>query len=93
MKYIKQIYLFTLLLLSVTIYSCGKDTCSHEKEKTLLKQEFDTEITVHPSSFEQYIRVYVVDSCEYIGFSGTYQGGTSIIHKHNCKFCIERNKK
>lgn len=39
--------------------------------------------------------VRVVDSCEYIEFSGGLMETSvySITHKGNCKFCKERNKK
>ena len=38
------------------------------------------------------INTYIIDSCEYIG---SVYGVDSdfLLHKGNCKFCIERNKK
>lgn len=76
------------MLVAVIFCSCGNET---------KKQEAVTENnnmrTVYDFGWDQQIRVYEVDSCEYIGFSGTSDGGASIIHKQNCKFCTERSKK
>lgn len=38
------------------------------------------------------IKIYTIDSCEYIG---EIHGGNGdlITHKGNCKFCVERSKK
>ena len=33
--------------------------------------------------------VVIIDSCEYISYSGGY----GLAHKGNCKFCAERRKK
>lgn len=38
-------------------------------------------------------KVITVDSCDYIvAQTGTSDGGLSIIHKQNCKYCIARSK-
>lgn len=81
-----QTFAFAYVLLVAVIF-CG---CGNEKQEAPTD---NTMRTVYDFGWHQQIRVYEVDSCEYIGFSGTSDGGTSIIHKHNCKFCAERSKK
>lgn len=41
------------------------------------------------------IKVVVVDSCEYVVFSGKYgyAGMGGITHKANCRFCAERARR
>lgn len=46
--------------------------------------------TIKYRSNESKIRVIAVDSCEYILMEGIYKG--AIIHKQNCKYCINRKK-
>lgn len=36
-------------------------------------------------------QVLTIDNCEYITWNWSYAG--SIIHKQNCKYCVERSKK
>lgn len=38
------------------------------------------------------IKIYVIDSCEYLGKLRRYQSDI-LTHKGNCKFCAERSKK
>lgn len=81
MKYI--IILITTLLL----ISC--DTTEITKRKTYpvidgINNGRDIDNITH-------IRLYVIDSCEYIGdVNGSYTD--FLTHKGNCKFCINRNK-
>lgn len=46
-------------------------------------------------SYESYntdgYSITIIDSCEYIINSNAY--GDVVVHKGNCKFCMERNKK
>ena len=43
------------------------------------------------SSWSCDVKVITVDSCEYIvAQTGTMDGGLSIVHKQNCKFCAGR---
>lgn len=37
------------------------------------------------------ISIEEIDSCEYVLYQGYYQG--AIIHKQNCKFCLQRSTK
>jgi hypothetical protein len=82
-------FAFAYVLLVAVIF-CG---CENETKKQEAVTENKNMKTVYNFGWYQHIRVYEVDSCEYIGFSGTSDGGTSIIHKQNCKFCAERSKK
>lgn len=41
---------------------------------------------------EYYDGVVEIDSCQYLQISA-YYGYKNYVHKGNCKFCIERNKK
>jgi hypothetical protein len=45
------------------------------------------------SSWASQIKVVDIDSCEYIlAQTGTINGGLSIVHKQNCKYCAARLK-
>ena len=76
-----------VLLVAVIFCGCGNENQNEKPTKN------NNGNTIYDFGLHQHIRVYEVDSCEYIGFSGTSDGGTSIIHKQNCKFCTERSKK
>ena len=76
-----------VLLVAVIFCGCENETPKEEPSKN------ENMRTIYDFGWHQQIRVYEVDSCEYIGFSGTSDGGTSIIHKQNCKFCAVRSKK
>ena len=41
---------------------------------------------------EYYDGVVEIDSCQYLQISA-YYGYKNYVHKGNCKYCIERNKK
>ena len=89
MKNLRTKLSYTLYILLVAFLFCGCGNKTSTKEPI----ENNNGRVVYDFGFHQQIKVYEVDDCEYIGFSGTSDGGTSIIHKHNCKFCIERSKK
>ncbi len=66
------------MLVSVIFFGC--------ETKNVTIEETSTKISGRP------IRIYVIDSCEYVG--SVYGGdGDMITHKGNCKFCAERSKK
>jgi len=79
-----------VLLVAVIFCGCGNENSTQKQETPTENNKMRT---VYDFGWHQQIRVYEVDSCEYIGFSGLSEGGTSIIHKQNCKFCAERSKK
>jgi hypothetical protein len=69
-----------LIIILILLTSCNDKTPQEIKESQTEYSKFNTQIYV-----------VVVDSCEYIVASKTYSdGGVSIIHKHNCKFCSKR---
>jgi hypothetical protein len=84
----RRYFAFAYVLLVAVIF-CG---CENDNKKEAPTKNKNGR-TVYDFGFNQHIRVYEVDSCEYIGFSGLSEGGTAIIHKQNCKFCAERSKK
>jgi hypothetical protein len=78
-----------VLLVAVIFCGCGNEnTTQTPTEKT----ENNGKI-IYDYGWNTKVRVFQVDSCEYIGFDAGTEGGTSIIHKQNCKFCAERSKK
>jgi hypothetical protein len=78
-----------ILLGTIIFSSCGNEPT---KEKLIISEQKQGRI-IYDYGARSKVRVFEVDSCEYIGFDSGLEGGNSIIHKQNCKFCIERNKK
>lgn len=84
-------YLFQLIVVvAFAIAICGAFFIAKKNKE-------DRENFVQP--IEKSIRtvelsVMEIDSCEYI-VCGTYStdGGVSIVHKQNCKYCLQRNSK
>jgi hypothetical protein len=69
----------TILLLAAVFSSCEPQ--SKDGTKT------DTKYT----SLACDIKVVTIDSCEYIvAQAGRIDGGLSIVHKQNCKYCAGR---
>lgn len=66
----------------------------------LKKEELETakitKVKVVPSKevYSQYkwLTVYVIDSCEYVGYLKYSKSGV-LSHKGNCKFCKKRNER
>lgn len=81
----KLISVFGLFL----IFSCVNNTSVPKEE---IKPKNEGRI-VYEYGWHTRVRVFEVDSCEYVGFDAGSEAGTSIIHKQNCKFCAKRNKK
>lgn len=74
-----------IIILLVFISSCTEqETNAKENYKIIYSK---TTIQVHT-----YVRTIEQDSCQYILVNNS-NDGVSIIHKNNCKYCIERNKK
>lgn len=65
--------------------------CSENKVEIPKKSHQDKSKTVFEFGFNTKVRVIEVDSCEYVSMDSGLEGGTSIIHKQNCTFCLERN--
>lgn len=78
----------TIVLISSFLFSCGN---SKKQDKgAVIEQPENSGRIVYSYGWNTSIRVFEVDSCEYIGFDSGVEGGTSIIHKQNCKFCAKR---
>lgn len=70
--------LITITIISIILFS----SCEMPEPKhTIRKDTYDN------GSFA----IQEIDSCEYV--VAIVQGGRSITHKGNCKFCLIRNKK
>lgn len=83
-------FTFTYILLVVVIfYGCENRSTSQTSTEKLK----NSGRIIYNYGWNTTVRVFEVDGCEYIGFDNGSNGGTSIIHKQNCKFCTERNKK
>ena len=68
--------------------SCSeKEKCLHHKQPKLLK------VTSTYKGSLKSIRVYEIDSCEYLGLLQGYRS-SNLSHKGNCKYCkLRRNGK
>jgi len=84
-----SIYLKTLILIVAPIFYSCED-----------KQKFTTIDEIYPiidkikstdGVRNTNIRLYVIDSCEYIGYINDFHQDF-LTHKGNCKFCTKRNK-
>lgn len=76
-----------ILLLSIVF--CGCENENHIKQNMEIAPVIDIIPAIDCTRAKREIIVYVIDSCEYIG----YINATFLTHKGNCKFCIERSKK
>jgi hypothetical protein len=72
-----------VLLVAVIFCGCGSDNPKQQEEQKPLNQIQSIETG--------YVQVVQIDSCEYVIWNYGYAGG--IVHKQNCKFCVERSKK
>ena len=80
-----------LMLVAVLFVGCVDKNSQEVKQVEQSKNEGRI---VYEFGFNKKVRIFEVDSCEYIAYdTGTSNGGTSIIHKQNCKFCLARSAK
>lgn len=70
-----------VLLVAVIFCGCGSNNSEQQKQPLNKIQTIET----------GYVQVVSIDSCEYVVWNYGYAGG--IVHKQNCKFCVERSKK
>jgi len=78
----------------IIFYSCGPS--KHEptaQERESIKKSYPVigKIGTYRGCGMLNIRLYVIDSCEYIG-NIDESSHDFLTHKGNCKFCIERRK-
>jgi hypothetical protein len=65
----------------VAVIFCGCESTSYDKQPT-----------IYSNGEMSDLKIYVIDSCEYVGKLRGYQSDV-LTHKGNCKFCAERIKK
>jgi len=70
-----------VLLVAVIFCGCGSNNSEQQKQPLNKIQTIET----------GDVQVVSIDSCEYVVWNYGYAGG--IVHKQNCKFCVERSKK
>jgi hypothetical protein len=81
-----------LMLVAVLFVGC-KNSSSNNEEVVIVEDEKKVGRIIYDYGWNTKVRIFEIDSCEYIGFDAGSEAGTSIIHKQNCKFCAERSKK
>lgn len=77
-----------ILLISISLFSCNNEPPAIN-DKLVVRKELGTIKTINNGTAPIY--VYVIDSCEYIGYIAGYHNDY-LAHKGNCKFCTERRK-
>ena len=78
--------IISILVIGVMLTSCGKDS----SKKRVIPENVGR--IIYDYGWNTKVRVFEIDSCEYIGFDSGTESGTSIIHKQNCNFCAKRNE-
>ena len=86
-----------LIVIPFLIFSCGNSDSiliSREEYNKVKGIEEPKTFTV-PDVTTGVFQTIVIDSCEYLFLvdGGGYNGGQTITHKGNCKFCEKRNEK
>jgi hypothetical protein len=70
----RNILIITLILAAFALSSCSQESLQESNQRY----------------YESKYQVFIIDSCEYVYFSGGNHGWGS--HKGNCKFCKLRNQ-
>jgi hypothetical protein len=78
------------MLVVVFLFGCSREENKFEKMKSIYPKI--DEITAVDGSGKREIRLYVIDSCEYIGYINCFNSDL-LTHKGNCKFCLARHAK
>lgn len=81
-----------LTLVAVLFIGC-KNSNTDNKEVVIVEEEKKVGRVIYDYGWNTKVRIFEIDSCEYIGFDAGVEAGTSIIHKQNCKFCLARSAK
>jgi len=66
-------------IVAFMFYGCENQQKTYNKQPTIYSNEQTADI-----------KIYIIDSCEYIGKLRGYKTDV-LTHKGNCKFCVERN--
>lgn len=86
---------FVLPLVCASIMLLAVNSCTIEEHKCMPIDSLYPIVGVLKATEmnrEVYISLYVIDSCEYIGYVNAFSHDF-LTHKGNCKFCAERSKK
>ena len=92
--------LFLFIALALALVSCDCNTCNETKGGSTVVNVGDELFEIPYMNYNEYmnlklvmtpLRIIVLDSCEYILMRG--EGHKDPVHKGNCRFCQERNKK
>lgn len=85
-------HFFYALLVAVIFCGCGNETT--KKGLTPIDKIYPIidKIGAVDGDGIRNIRLYVIDSCEYIGHINVFNTDV-LTHKGNCKFCAKRSKK
>ena len=88
----EQVKVFISVILIVIVF-CGCENETTKKELTPIDKIYPiiSKIEALDGVGVREIRLYVIDSCEYIGHINVFHGDF-LTHKGNCKFCAERSK-
>lgn len=86
------IYRFYLLLVCVIFCGCQNETSQEGLTPIDKIYPIVDKIQSVDGNDIREIRLYIIDSCEYIGLINVYHSSDLLTHKGNCKFCTERNK-
>ena len=92
-KFKTQLIAFAYVLLVAVIFcGCGNETTKQELTPIDKIYPIIDKIEAVDGNGIRDIRLYVIDSCEYIGYINAFNSDV-LTHKGNCKFCAERSKK
>lgn len=80
-----------VIALTVIMTSCAQEITIEQGPKSV-QPEVITTIVAFDGNGSKKICLYVIDSCEYIGFINAHNTDV-LTHKGNCRFCKQRNTK
>ena len=81
-----------VLLVAVIFCGCGNETANQGLAPIDKIYPIIDKIESVDGNEIRNVRLYVIDSCEYIGHINAFNRDF-LTHKGNCKFCAERSKK
>lgn len=74
-----NIRILSLILLALLFVGCEEQNTTTNKDPKYI------------SAGQCPLKIYVVDSCEYIGDVNGFSDKNFLTHKGNCKYCLLRN--
>lgn len=99
----KKLLFILLSIISITLISCEDCNCFY-KDDSIGTDLFDaggkiveapvyTGDAVFSQNSKNPIKIIEMDSCEYLRINLAGNSGAIFIHRGNCKYCKERNRK